>query len=117
CACWLIYAEILRPRRVISDRLHRAKTIALACKLYAADHGGRFPDRVEDLLPAYIPDRKWLTFPSADGKRQLSYEYFGGHDTDPPDAVLIRVAPERPGGSSIVVRADQSGAIEKDSTA
>ncbi len=35
-----------------------AKQIAIACKLYASDHEGRYPAKLEDLVPEYLPDRK-----------------------------------------------------------
>lgn len=33
----------------------RLAAAALACRLYAVDHGGRLPGRLEDLVPAYLP--------------------------------------------------------------
>jgi hypothetical protein len=100
------------PRPTAPSQEHR-----IACKLYAADHAGRYPESLQQLVPSYIPDAQLIAFPSRDGSRQLEYDYFGGTETDPPDAVLIRIPPEQPGGSAVIVHADISGAIEPISSA
>jgi hypothetical protein len=111
CLAWVLVAVVIRPRMVMRDRLHRAMSIGLACRLYAVDHGGKFPETLPQLVPSYLPDAQFLAFPSRDGSHMLDYEYFGGTDTDPPDAVLLRVPPEQPGGPAVIVHADSSGMI------
>jgi hypothetical protein len=39
--------------RIIAER--RATAVSLAAQLYRADHGGRWPARLEELAPAYLP--------------------------------------------------------------
>lgn len=113
CLAWVLVAEVVRPRAVLRDRLHRAMSLAVACRLYAVDHAGKFPESLNQLVPSYLPDAQFLTFPSRDGSQTLDYEYSGGTDTDPPDAVLLRVPPEQPGGPVVIVHADSSGRIQR----
>jgi len=39
--------------RILTDS--RLTALMLACRLYAIDHGGKFPDMLDDLVPDYIP--------------------------------------------------------------
>jgi hypothetical protein len=39
--------------RIIGER--RVTAVSLAAQLYRADHGGRWPARLDDLVPAYLP--------------------------------------------------------------
>jgi hypothetical protein len=109
CLAWVLVAVVIRPRAVMRDRLHRAMSIGLACRLYAVDHAGKFPETLPQLVPSYLSDAQFLAFPSRDGSHPLGYEYFGGTDRDPPDTVLIRIPPEQPGGPAVIVHADSSG--------
>ena len=111
CLAWVLVAVVIRPRAVMRDRLHRAMSIGVACRLYAVDHGGKFPETLPQLVPSYLPDAQFLAFPSRDGSRPLEYEYFGGTDRDRPDTVLLRIPPEQPGGPAVIVHADSSGMI------
>ena len=87
----------------------------MACKLYAMRNEGKFPDQLSDLVPTYFHDTQDLTFPTGDGRRRLDVEYFGGSDTDPADAALLRVAAERPGGAQVIVHTDTSGTLVPES--
>jgi hypothetical protein len=108
---WFLFVEAIRPRMVLHGRLHLARSIVVACKLYAIDHGGKFPAHLPTLVPTYLPDARYLTFPSGDGKRRLAFEYFGGTDTGNPNDVALRVAAERPEGEQVIVHVDTTGAI------
>jgi hypothetical protein len=113
CLVWIMFVSYLRPRMVLTDRIHRAGTIGLACKLYATDHGGSYPTRLRDIVPKYLPDERYLRIPSSDGSGFLNYEYSGGRDTDPPDKVLIRILPEPPDNRSVVVHSDMRHGLER----
>ena len=117
CLAWLLLVSVIRPRAVLRDGLHRAKSIGLACKLYAGDHGGSYPSSLQQLVPSYIPDAQFIAIPSRDGSRQLDFEYFGGTDTAPPESVLIRIPPEQPDGSAVIGYSDMSGTIQPTSNA
>lgn len=68
--------------------LSHAKQIALACKLYAVDYKGKFPETLWDLLPDYLPDIAVFRSPLAPTENPLDYEYYGG--TDDPAKILVR---------------------------
>jgi len=113
CLAWVLVAGVIRPRLVLRDRLHRAMSIGVACRLYAVDHAGKFPETLPQLVPSYLPDARFLAFPSRDGSHSLDYQYFGGTDRDPPDGVLLRVPPEQPGSPAVIIHADSSGMIQR----
>ncbi len=75
-----------------------AKQIAIACKLYASDHEGRYPARLEELVPEYLPDKKLIG----------GYDCLGGTDTEEPNTVLLRSRSLTKEGRRIVVHSDAS---------
>lgn len=111
------FKYLLLPRLVLQDRLNMAMVLGSVCKLYAMDHNGEFPPNVKALIPEYVQSLNWLSFRRTDGSRQFSFEYCGGSENDPPDTVLIRVPPERPGGYEVVVHTDMSGVVKSTSEA
>jgi hypothetical protein len=72
-----------------TDCLSHARQIANACKSYAKDHDGRYPESLTDLVPKYIPDRLTLACPMLQGDSSVGYQYFGGTKTDPGTKVLL----------------------------
>jgi hypothetical protein len=51
---------------------HRATAVVLAIRLYAADHDGQLPERLDDLVPKYLPGVPVDTFsPAASPLRYL----------------------------------------------
>ena len=107
---YLLVGPLVRSNGALHRRLHQARSLAVACKLYASDHGGNYPERLPDLIPQYVDRPQILEFPLTDNKRLLTYQYFGGKETDPPHTVLLRVSPESPGGMAVVVYSDTTGA-------
>ncbi len=104
---------VIRPRLILRERLHHAMSLAVACRMYATEHDGKFPGKLEELVPDYISNLDFLVIPSSDGKHPLDLHYFGGRDTDPPETILIRISPEHPGDSEVIVQADSSGFIRR----
>ena len=93
-----------------TQSLSNAKSIATACKLYAMDHKGAFPPKLDDLVPEYLPDRK--TFVSTlSPKEAVAYYYYGGTEKDPPEKVLLMSKFRDRRGKRIIVYADMSGVI------
>jgi len=91
--------------------LSNAKQIALGCRLYASDNGGKFPPKLEDLVPTYVQDTKIFIDPLDPQHSPQGYDYFGGTDSDPPEKVLLqsKVANH---GKRVVVYTDGSGVIK-----
>ncbi len=90
-----------------------AKQIALGCKLYASDHGGSYPVKLEELVPRYLPDASDFISPLSP-KEAIGYDYYSGLDSDPPDKILLRSKDLTPDGKRVIVRSDCSGTFEAD---
>ena len=69
--------------------LNQAKSIAHECFLYAADHGGRFPMDLDELVPDYAPDRPSLADPKDPQKSEIGYFYYGGGHTTHDSGLLL----------------------------
>ncbi len=69
--------------------LSNARQIAIACRVYATDHEGAFPPRLEELVPKYLPDSLKLVCPLSGPEVPNGYDYLGGKDSDPPKQVLL----------------------------
>lgn len=104
-----VFSEVqLRGKETQS--LANAKQIATACIVYAKDHDDRFPQKLDDLIPEYLPDRTLFASPLSPGE-PLAYEYFGGKRTDPPNQVLLMSIFEDRRGKRIILHVDGSGLI------
>jgi hypothetical protein len=112
------------PSRFGNEELHRgqltkglanAKQIALACKLYAADHHGAFPNDLNELVPDYLADRGIFSSPLAPKQGQIDYDYFGAgtKDTDSPAEILLRDRYTSKNGGRSVVHFDMTGSTER----
>lgn len=78
--------------------LSNAHQLASGCKLYALDHGGRFPVHLNELEPDYISDVKSLrgVIHGSDDKPAYVYDwlYLGGGFTDAnPPTIFIASPP------------------------
>ena len=107
-----VFSQVqLKGKQVKS--LLQAKQIAIACKIYASDHEGAFPARIEELVPEILPDRGIFICPLSGPSEPMGYIYYGGKETDPGENVLIvsKAADRR--GKRVVVHVDGSGVIEQ----
>lgn len=96
-----------------SHSLANAKQIALACKLYAGDHDGKFPPTLDDLLPTYLGTRTIFVSPFAPGE-PMGYTYTPGlTDNSPPDTVLLEDKHSVQEHQRVVVHVDCSGEVTK----
>ena len=75
-----------------------AKQVAIACKLYASDHEGRYPTKLDELVPEYLSDKKLIG----------GYDCLGGTDTEAANTVLLRSKSLTKDGRRIVVHSDTS---------
>ncbi|HWB60892.1 MAG TPA: DUF4190 domain-containing protein [Chthoniobacteraceae bacterium] len=83
-----VFAAV-REKGLEVKSITNVRQIVVACKLYAVDNGGKFPDNVDQLYPTYLKDQNLLIDPM-DPTGATRYEYFGGKDTDPPEQVLLQ---------------------------
>lgn len=86
------------PRTLIYGQMtinaDHARQLGIACMAYAADHGGRFPVHLEELVPAYVPNPTNLRGIARDANDREVYTfdwlYFGrGFTEDKPPAMLL----------------------------
>ncbi len=90
------------------------KQIATACRLYALDHKGAFPSRLEELLPEYLQDPAVLTCPLSGPSIAVGFEYYGGKDTDPGENILLVSKGASRGKQRVVVHVDSSAQVVRD---
>ena len=91
--------------------LGNAKMIALACKMYATDHEGKFPPALQVLLPDYLPGAEFLVSPFAPDI-PIGYDYTPGlTDASTPETVLIADRFSIAEKLRIVIHVDLSGKI------
>ena len=74
-----------------AQAVSQLKSIGAVCRLYAEDNGGKFPAKLEDLVPKYL-DGKILINPLAEPGGDRSFQYFGGSTADPADKILAATA-------------------------
>ncbi len=104
-----VFGEV-RTRGKEVQSLSQAKQIAVACRSYASDHRGAFPPQLEDLVPAYLPDRTLFASPLSPGEA-MAYYYFGGTDQAPPDTVLLMSKYKNRRGRRIVMHVNGGGSV------
>ena len=79
----------LRSKAQAAASLSNARQIAMACKLYAADHGGKFPPSLQGLVPDYLPNAAIFVSPFAPSE-PIGYIYHPNVDSPPdPKTVLL----------------------------
>jgi hypothetical protein len=102
-----VFAEV-KDRGNQTRALSDIKQVGTACKIYAADHDGRFPPKLEDLIPDYLPDAGLLACTYPDPKNPVAFEYFGGSEKDDPKKILI-ASPAIEGKGRVFLYVDGSG--------
>ncbi len=94
--------------------LAEAKQVGLACKLYAGDHDGKYPESLDDLVPKYFTDKRLLVCHLAKDGPNEGYDYAGGKDTDPATDVLLSSHATSRDHKKVVVYKDGSGAVVRE---
>lgn len=95
--------------------LINARQIVMACKNYALNHDGKYPNALEELLKeGDITDDKILHDPMLQDDTLIGYEYFGAgmKDSDPPDKVLLMSKSADSSGKKVVARNDGNVKVE-----
>lgn len=105
-----VFGEV-KTRGSQTMSLSNAKQIATACKIYASDHDGAFPAKLDQLVPDYLPDPAVFVCPLSP-TLPVGYDYFGGNEKDPPEKVLI-ASKNVTKGKRIVVYISGAGLVEK----
>jgi len=91
--------------------LANARQIATACRLYAVDNKGKFPPKLEALVPDYLVDASLFISPFAPGE-PMGYTYTTGlTDTSDPTLDLLEDKFSAASGQRVVVHADCSGQV------
>jgi hypothetical protein len=91
--------------------LKKAKIIGIACRRYAREHDGNYPQSLMELVPGYLTEMSDLVCPLSPGQAPNEYEYFGGKVTDPATNVLLRCKHLTSNGGRAVIYSDLSGEL------
>jgi Domain of unknown function (DUF4190)/GYF domain 2 len=96
------------PKNPWSDAvaISRANTLYIASRHYSAEHAGKFPAALTDLVPKYLSGED---FSKATGH---GYFWFGGRDSDAPDHILFVSRETSPDGQHVVLRLNGAIKIE-----
>lgn len=109
-----VFGEV-RERGNQTKALSQIKQVGTACRIYAIDHDGKFPAKLEDLIPNYLPDASQLACPYPDPKHPVPFEYYGGSEKDDPKNILI-ASPAVEGKGRVFLYVDGSGMVKSRST-
>lgn len=106
------FVEIATAKISVQQLENSARQVSIALAMYASDHGGKYPETLEELVPDYLADRALLESPLSPGE-DVGYLYFGGRSNEPGHQVLMisKSADER--GRRIVVRKNGTVRVEK----
>jgi hypothetical protein len=121
CIGLIVFAGIALPvfgevqlKEKETHALANGKQIATGCKLYAVDHQGAFPDRLEQLVPEYVPTPEIFASPLTPSE-PIGFDYFGGRDTDPPDQILLITKTSDSRHRRVIITLSTAGRVVKDS--
>lgn len=93
--------NIVQQKALEAKSMANARQVVLSCKMWASDHGGKYPPDLETLVQdGVITDDSILRCPILKDDTQIGYRYYGAGltDSDPGDkAVLIGKAANRKG--------------------
>jgi hypothetical protein len=66
-----------------------ARAIASACRKYAEEHNGTYPESLEELVPEYLPDSKILQAGGFTAGGDEGFEYFLAGKVNPDDSEVL----------------------------
>ena len=76
-----------------SAELSNMKQVALALTLFAGDHDGRFPKKLDELIPDYLSNHKLFFTTAMDGDPPQPIIYYTGYNTRDNQATIILASP------------------------
>ena len=120
---WLCHEPNLiemRGRAKQTWELANLKQVSLGLRLFADDHEGRFPKRLDELVPDYVPMYKDLFTRAIDGDPPQPVAYYPGYGTSDSHDLIILASP-RPfegarGRTRTIVHRDSSAEIISESS-
>jgi len=83
----------IQQRALMAKSMSNAKQIITGCKIYAADHEGKYPNDLTDLKKEnIISEPKVFQDPLLKDGSEIGYEYLGAgmKDSDAPDKVVLK---------------------------
>lgn len=78
------------------------KYLVLACRIYAADNDGRYPDVLEDLYPNYIDDVNYPESRYLNKNQVWNYRYFSDLTDGSFSRFVLIASPDVIGGARVV---------------
>lgn len=95
----IVIPSVSRAREITKRAISAAnlRSLGLACQVYAHDHGGRFPDRLERLVEDGLttPDALHSPRDPDDDETRVSFEYIAGQDQSADPRNVLAYEPPR----------------------
>lgn len=98
-------------RAEVAKQTSNAKQISLACRIYAIDNGGLFPQKLDELVPDYLTDKQVLEWKNPETKATNSWGYIGGLNDSKPAKTVLVYSPDDFTGKRIVVYTTSLSAV------
>ncbi len=85
-----IFQRTMQETKVMGECSERMAKIGNALNTYAAQNGGKYPMKLDDLYPKYVTDKSMLQCPSGAQKGTVcSYEYVQPAPDAPGETVVL----------------------------
>jgi type II secretory pathway pseudopilin PulG len=110
----LAVAGMVQAKNAQTKALDNGRAIAVACRMYAADHQGAFPKKLEALVPDYLPDGSVFICPYSGPSEPVGYIYYGGRVSDPETKILLVSKGRSKGKRRVLVDVGGTAALVKD---
>jgi hypothetical protein len=110
-----VFASV-QTKGLETKALANAKSLGVACRLYAVDNDGKYPAKLEDLLPTYLGNNREVLICPFDPSDPIGYVYYGAgmKDSDNSETKVFIVSKSLSKSKGrVVVYADTSGKVVK----
>jgi hypothetical protein len=106
-----IQESAARPEQAINA----SREVSRALRTYSTDHGGSFPETLDELVPDYLPDNSKLRCPF-NPEEEVGYLYYGGKASDPADEPLLMTKGTDEHGRHVVIKKGGKVTLKKERT-